>query len=475
VTTAPPLPRSAVAGLSACIDVLRAQTPSGREPWSGDGPPYVPPGPEWSLAALVHLGRSIAASELPAGWRAALEHCYLATGRGDRLAAGRWEVTAHRGILAVRDRPGRCAGAVYLGEDGLTFLDAVLQARPRGDVLEVGSGSGLISAGAARTARCVTAVDVVPACLEATRLTASLNGVADRVVSCLADLTSVDFPQRFAGSYDCVVANLPGVPVPPTLAYSPAGDGGPDGLRLIRHLLQCAPALLRTGARRLQDDAALLMRFQSLGTDAECFLLADIRSWASEHGFDAVVTYTSRAPVEVRNGLTATYAVPLNPGIDAKEILQVLDAHAAALGATQYYSATLSAQPGAGRVDVIDAAPTPPLDVRFQVDGAAQAVLRRMIDYRFLPELSQLPEGFWELGSIDDIEQVVTSAPALLDLLADGSTAREAIRDLFGGRVHEHPAARSRLSAATALLNALIVADLVRPLSPVESYSGTPS
>ena len=67
----------------------------------------------------------------------------------------------------------------------------------------------------------------------------------------------------------------------------------------------------------------------------------------------------------------------------------------------------------------------------------------------------------------------MTSAPALLDLLAGGSTARAALEALYDARAH--PAARSRLSAATMLLNALIVADLVRPLSPAESYSGTPS
>ena len=70
-------------------------------------------------------------------------------------------------------------------------------------VLDVGCGSGVLSVAAARLgARSVTAIDIDPAAIEATRANARRNDVADRIT--VTDTPLEDVPGRF----DLVVANV---------------------------------------------------------------------------------------------------------------------------------------------------------------------------------------------------------------------------------------------------------------------------
>jgi methylase of polypeptide subunit release factors len=473
-------PRPSAEGLAMCIASLRASVPSGREPWGApeDQWSYIrTSGTSAALAELLHRGRAVPARLVARPVTGALAARGLLAVDGDRLVPRQWEVTAHRGVLAARDRTTGPGGAtVYVGEDGLTFLDAVLSAAPRGDLIEIGSGSGIISAGAARTARQVTAVDILPDCLDATRLTAWLNGVDDRVIVASADLMADAFARRFGARYDCVVANLPGVPVPLGIVYSPAGDGGPDGSRLIRRLLRTAPRLLRPGRGDSESSApALILRFQSLGTDVSCLLLDEIRVWALRHGFDALVTYTSRTPVDVRNGLTARYASAYNPAIPVRSLLAACDAHTSQLGVTQYYGATLVARPGAGDVEVVDLAHPPLLDVPLNVSIAAGAPLSLLLESRFLPCLAHLPEGYWEMGTIRHVHRVLANAPTLLGLLAAGCTARQGVYRLHSDAFDADPtASRSLLSVTLLLLDVLVKSRLVHraPVSGVPAIEG---
>jgi release factor glutamine methyltransferase len=93
----------------------------------------------------------------------------------------------------------------------------------------------------------VVAVDVWPDALDLARENAVGHGVADRMLFREADLVPVgDAP------YDVICANLPYVAtgdlatLAPDLAFEPrsALDGGPDGLDVIRRLLERLPAVL---------------------------------------------------------------------------------------------------------------------------------------------------------------------------------------------------------------------------------------
>lgn len=112
----------------------------------------------------------------------------------------------------------------------------------RTDVLDLGTGSGLLAVEAARLGGRVTAVDISWRALAATSLNALLNGQSLRVRH--GDLASAVPGRRF----DLVITNPPYVPTPDTApARGPARawDAGRDGRRLIDRICDTAPAVLR--------------------------------------------------------------------------------------------------------------------------------------------------------------------------------------------------------------------------------------
>ncbi len=158
-----------------------------------------------------------------------------------------------------------------------------ISARPRGvdvppfRVLDVGTGSGAIAIAMARTLRRAgfgdvirfTASDISEAAISLAVENAVAQGVADLIDFRVADLLStavqIDDPPAV------IVANLPYVAsaaidaLGPAIAFEPrlALDGGPDGLDLIRRMLDELPHVLAYGGVALleigsdQGEAAL--------------------------------------------------------------------------------------------------------------------------------------------------------------------------------------------------------------------------
>jgi release factor glutamine methyltransferase len=123
-------------------------------------------------------------------------------------------------------------------------------------VADVGTGTGAIAvallAGLRRRkmadAVLVIAIDVSEAALQLARENAVGHGVADRMVFMAADL----LPYHVEPPYTIICANLPYVPsgelpeLARELSYEPALalDGGPDGLDVVRRLLDSLPRTL---------------------------------------------------------------------------------------------------------------------------------------------------------------------------------------------------------------------------------------
>ncbi|WP_062215816.1 50S ribosomal protein L11 methyltransferase [Streptomyces sp. NBRC 109706] len=432
-----PAPRRTPLAFIAHLDAARRAARLPYEPWLGDASRRGLPVqlPDWVAAAH---GVAPASDGGSSGAEAL------------GLDTSRWQLTGFRGLLAVRDRVEGEPG-VYLGEDGLRFLDGVLAARPGGRVIEIGSGSGIVAAALARTRARVDCVDIDPLCVTATEVTARLNGVADRVHARRADLLTL----APAVPYDTVVANLPGVPVPDGLRYSAAGDGGPDGLRLIRHLLAVALPWLRPAAEA-GPSPRLLMRFQSLGTAAGPLLLAELRDFAARGRLDIEVCADSRVRVAVRNGLTAHYAGPLNPGRSQAELLKTCDDHAAALGMDYYYSATLAAHPGEGTVRFTDTSAPDRLASRHRPGPLPVGQAGDRVTRGYLGKLGDLPDGFWEAGTPEAVELPLTRMSEFAAALADHADGLAAVGEVFADHLAEHPAGgRAVYTTANLLAGAL--------------------
>jgi hypothetical protein len=447
------------------------------EPW----PPVQPPAHDGGLGEelwrLAHLG-SVRRERFDDALWGDLCAVELAQEPG---TAGRFELTAHRSLIAARDRPGPRGGArggVHIGEDSLRFAEAILGVAPRGVALDVGCGSGISTCALGRTCEQVHAIDVVEVCLEATALSMGLNGMGAKAGVSLAGLDAYDPPLRF----DCAIGNLPGVPVPPGLAYPPDGAGGPDGLELMRLFLdRCQTSLL--GER-----GVAIMRFQSLGDAHGPLLLTELRELAPRAGWDISVMTESRIPASVRAALTAHHALPVNPGIAPLEMLARADAHLAEMGYEEYYASTLVARPAAagggggaapdgyarGALTYTDLSGpslvgrqlqrTPSVSVARLTGSAIPAYYGRAHD---------LPDSFFELGSLDFIHEPVVRLEALLECLASPRSVPELVETVFADELAHDPIRTRFLQITVELLaSCLLSAGAISVSSTPRSQPG---
>jgi hypothetical protein len=366
---------------------------------------------------------------------------------------GRFELTAHRSLIAARDRPRAAArGGVHIGEDSLRFAEAILGVAPCGVALDVGCGSGISTCALARTCEQVHAIDVVEACLDATALSLGLNGMGARAASIsLAQLDAYEAPQRF----DCAIGNLPGVPVPRGLHYPPDGAGGPDGLQLMRLFLErCETSLL-------SERGVAIMRFQSLGDGQGPLLLDELREPAARAGWDISVLTESRIPASVRAALTAHHALPVNKGIEAPEMLARADAHLAEMGHSEYYASTLIARPARGaRGGVIYTDLSGPSLVgrtlRRTRDADAKQLLGSAIP-AYYGRAHDLPDSFFELGSLDYIHQPALHLEQVLECLAESLTMPELVERVFAQEVARDPIRARFLQVTVELLGVCLL------------------
>jgi hypothetical protein len=411
--------------------------------------------------------------------------------RGGSARPGRFELTAHRSLIAARDRPGASLrGGVHIGEDSLRFAEAILGVAPRGVALDVGSGSGISTCALGRTCEQVHAIDVVDACLDATALSMALNGMGAKALVSLAQLDAYEPPLRF----DCAIGNLPGVPVPPGLVYPPDGAGGPDGLQLMRLFLErCQTSLLG-------DRGVAIMRFQSLGDASGPMLLSELRELAPRAGWDISVMTESRIPASVRAALTAHHALPVNPGIAPLQMLARADAHLAEMGYDEYYASTLVARPavgggGAGAAGESGSAVGVGSGGAMgagSAGGAGAGSGRRLgggsLTHTDLSGLSlvgralrlarsvdttelmgsaipayygrahNLPDSFFELGSLDFIHGPVLRLEQMLECLTQPATVPQLVERVFADEVALDPIRARFLQVTVELLGSCLLA-----------------
>jgi release factor glutamine methyltransferase len=159
-------------------------------------------------------------------------------------------------------------GVLTPPSDASMLADVLRAHAPGADVLDVGTGSGVIAISAALAgARTVTAVDVSRRAVLTARLNARLNGT--RVRALRGDLLAPVAGERF----DVVVSNPPYLPSPdddlPRAGLARATEAGRDGRVLLDRLIAAAPAHLRPGGRLLVVHSSLN------GTEKTLFRMRD--------------------------------------------------------------------------------------------------------------------------------------------------------------------------------------------------------
>lgn len=156
-------------------------------------------------------------------------------------------------------------------------------------VADIGTGSGCIAVAVAVNAPGaeVYAVDVSEAALAVAMRNAGRHGVADRVRFMLGDLLGPLAGMGLEGRLDVIASNPPYIPaadipgLQPEVLFDPnsALDGGPDGLDVVRRIVQGALMYLKPGGKLLvevgagQSDAVRRMVAETGGMSVETVLL----------------------------------------------------------------------------------------------------------------------------------------------------------------------------------------------------------
>lgn len=157
-----------------------------------------------------------------------------------------------------------------------TFLIADnMTLNEKDNVLDLGTGCGILAILAAQKAKSVLAVDVNPYAVRCAKRNAETNGVAEKVDVRRGDLFQ---PIHNDEKFSLIVFNAPYLPSEPEEARSWLGKswaGGPTGRRLIDRFVMEAPRHLNEGGRILLVQSSLagvgdtLENFRTMGLEAE--------------------------------------------------------------------------------------------------------------------------------------------------------------------------------------------------------------
>ena len=120
---------------------------------------------------------------------------------------------------------------VYPPSEDSILLTESLDIRIGEKVLEIGTGSGIVSIQCALNGADVVCGDINPRAVALARRNAAANGVD-------IDVRETDVYSNIEGRFDTIVFNLPYLPVEDEGELAKAWSGGPDGLGPLPRLLE---------------------------------------------------------------------------------------------------------------------------------------------------------------------------------------------------------------------------------------------
>lgn len=142
---------------------------------------------------------------------------------------------------------------VYPPSEDSILLTESLDIRIGEKVLEIGTGSGIVSIQCALNGADVVCGDINPRAVALARRNAAANGVDINV-------KETDVYSNIEGRFDTIVFNLPYLPVEDEGELAKAWSGGPDGLGPLPRLLEGAPEHLLPDGRVVVVVSSLMDR-----------------------------------------------------------------------------------------------------------------------------------------------------------------------------------------------------------------------
>lgn len=236
------------------------------------------------LLRLFVLGGAVPAAELPGdvveGLRPLCDAGFCSLS-GDAATLAGLTLTRVEGLWYLSEMPS-AGQTLYFGPDSLALINRL--GVPRGRVLDLCSGPGIIGLVAAQRRASVTAVEINPMAVSLSMLNARLNGLDGEYEPRLGDLYG---PVLSSERFDLVASNPPLVPVPHGMAYGFVGNGGPDGMDVTWRILSGLDDVLTpTGVAQTLG--------VTLASKGEVLCLPRLRDFAREHGMQVRMTITGR-------------------------------------------------------------------------------------------------------------------------------------------------------------------------------------
>lgn len=142
---------------------------------------------------------------------------------------------------------------VYPPSEDSILLTESLDIRIGEKVLEIGTGSGIVSIQCALNGADVVCGDINPRAVALARRNAAANGVD-------IDVRETDVYSNIEERFDTIVFNLPYLPVEDEGELAKAWSGGPDGLGPLPRLLEGAPEHLLPDGRVVVVVSSLMDR-----------------------------------------------------------------------------------------------------------------------------------------------------------------------------------------------------------------------
>jgi len=295
----------------------------------------------WYQVLLV--GMPMSAERISRAFGREMTDDLVATGllrqRGSRLGTPGLGLVTMEGNYAVssldRSYPGGLwQRRAWVGVDSFLLAHFLPRTRRARSSLDLGCGSGLLSVLLASTSRRVLAVDVDPLATSVATFNAALNDLGSLEVR-TGDL----FEPVGSEAFDLVVANPPMVPTLPHQAGSTAVDGGPDGLALVRRLLDQL-------ATHLTEEGQAIIYQEGIGDRDRPLVMEALEGVAKRDALATDVLVLSRVPIG-----RAAIALARGRGVSLAAYRRLFREH----GADRYYKLILRVRRGEGGLRLLDA------------------------------------------------------------------------------------------------------------------------
>jgi release factor glutamine methyltransferase len=298
------------------------------------------------LVGLFLLGERVPVAELPAAVAAVLPA--LASAGAARIDDEDHAQMSGLALYFLRGvwllvQPPQVAPTLYLGDDSLGLADR-LALRP-GTCLDLCTGPGIQAMLCAQRGHDVTAVEVNPVAAALCRVNAGLNGLSDRVTVLRGDLYGAVGDLTF----DNITANPPLVPIPASVSYPFVGDGGPDGLSVVRRILSGLPGHMSERGQAQIIGMTLSDGFLPL-------MLDELSDYARRNDMTFTVAVTSHIPVTPGADWVAGIAetASLHGGSPLEETKQAVASGYQDLGASHLCAYAMRIRRGDGTLQYLD-------------------------------------------------------------------------------------------------------------------------